>query len=221
MIGMIIITIICLLMIGELTFTRIGTNSAYIKLLIVGISGLIFTFVPYVFTSLLPIFIFTLIFGAITILSRKYELFAFIKSESQNRNYGAQLYPWVMFVMFYVQLKLENPLIFALPMLFMSVCDSAAFAFGNTWNWKPFMILGQKKTLSGSIAFFILAVICSFLLLNMTFPDALWTSMLPFVLILALSTTVVEAISINGYDNLTVPFFAMGVMYFLMPYFLA
>lgn len=214
---MVVATILSLILIGELSHTRVGTSSSLVKFFIVAVSGAFFSFVPYIVHSVLPVFLFTVFFGSFSFFARKFEVFSFIRDEEINQTYGMYFYPWVMFVMFYVQHIFQEPILFTIPMLLMSTCDSFAFLVGRHIPWKTYHIGGNTKTLSGSLAYASCAMAATtvMLALHSTLPiDAI----LPYALGFTLFTTAVEGVSPAGFDNITVPFSAMAVLYILIPY---
>lgn len=102
----------------------------------------------------------------------------------------------------------NDPLLYVVPILIVTLADTCAALIGTHTREPRFLRGGQGKTLEGSVAFFAVAAICTYLpvllLANATPSDALLISVT-----VALITTVVEAASEYGLDNLLVPLAAL------------
>lgn len=125
---------------------------------------------------------------------------------------GAWLYPVSVYVVFWVHEKVfqHDLLAFYLPVLILAISDPLAAITGKQWPKGPYRIgRNDVKTLAGSAAFFLSALAVSLAV------PALLHSPLPLVAIpvIALAATVAEALSRNGYDNLSIPLTVMGVLY--------
>ncbi|ULT24411.1 hypothetical protein KUH03_36325 [Sphingobacterium sp. E70] len=79
------------------------------------------------------------------------------------------------------------------------------------------MILGAKKTLTGSIVFFISAIIVAFLVWKYAHGSNLGFQELSIITSIALMATLAEALSKDGYDNLTIPISTIAGLYILLP----
>ena len=97
-----------------------------------------------------------------------------------------------------------DPLTFSVPILTMVLPDAAAALVGTRWGTHRFGRPGREKTVEGSAAFFILALPCICLPLRY-WTGRGWAAALVLSLYVALLATLVEALSWNGTDNLTVP----------------
>jgi len=151
-------------------------------------------------------------------LSMKYN---FLKSINavDRKTYGNLLYPLiVMFVFaFYIYAKehftLFGPrLYFYLPILVFALCDPAAAFAGRYYQKTRPHITG--KTLVGSAAFFVLAFLISLPLLlyyNRGGLDVF--TLIALALALALTTTLAEKWSTNGWDNFNISFTAVIVLF--------
>lgn len=77
--------------------------------------------------------------------------------------------------------------------------------------------LRRKKTVLGSIVFFISANIVSFLIWKYTHDSSLGIQELTVITAIALMATLAEALSKDGYDNLTIPISTIVSLYILLP----
>ena len=106
----------------------------------------------------------------------------------------------------------DNRLIGLLGMFIMAYGDGFASLVGKAVDSKAFTILGSKKTLAGSLTMFVI----SFIIALAVF--ALQNSGLYVLkaLVIAIVATLLEAISIKGTDNLTVPIITSVITYFII-----
>lgn len=99
---------------------------------------------------------------------------------------------------------------FYLPILSLAFADPMAALVGKKWGVKKYTFMGHSKTYLGSLACAITAFVLCY-----TAIEAQWVTnglfyVMAFSTIYAVSVAFVEAISIRGYDNLTIP--VAGVM---------
>jgi len=122
---------------------------------------------------------------------------------ADRKSLGSVIYP-LPFLICFVITKIENSTLYLyLPLLTFILADSAA-ALGGIWlRWIPYKIGKQTKTVSGSIAFFTIAVILAMLIINRFF-DIRLLILFGISLIMALLTTLIEAITPKGLDNISI-----------------
>ena len=90
---------------------------------------------------------------------------------------------------------------FVYGMLILGFSDTSANIIGSQWKLWEFKIMSQRKTISGSAAFFLCRVMISY---STTYYDGLDIK-LDMLSVLCLTLTLVEAVHIFGLDNLTLP----------------
>ena len=98
----------------------------------------------------------------------------------------------------------DDPLLFQIPVLVLTLADSAAALIGKGYGQKSYSALGEQRTFEGSAAFFVATFLCVHLPLLI----ALRTGRIESVLIglnVALLVTCFEAISVRGLDNVFIP----------------
>ncbi len=102
-----------------------------------------------------------------------------------------------------------DALMFGVPILVLTLADTAAALVGIRYGRARLTIAAGDKSVAGSIAFFIVAFVCASIPVVL-----LGHAELPAVLagaaILACVTTTVEALAGNGLDNLLVPLAAFA-----------
>ena len=124
--------------------------------------------------------------------------------KTERKSIGSVVYPLPIFICYAVALRENSQLYLYLPLLTFILADPAAASVGLSLGWKPYRIWNEKRTISGSMAFFISTVLISLVVVNIHagagFLDRFW-----ILLLIALPATLIESVSPRGSDNLTVP----------------
>lgn len=209
------ITIMALLMLGELSLTRLNTPNSRVKLYLQTISGIIVCLLPFVVSSWIPVFIFS-VFMTFLIFYSRYNKLVFFKANYRHPSYGSQIYPIVFFCLYMLCYWTDKPIYFSLPVLLFTASDGLAGELGNIFKWKPYRINRVSKTMSGSLAFFVSAFVFSSI--SFYFFDNSFSvlSIVGYSLLMALFTTIAEALFTKGWDNISVPFVAVLILYGLI-----
>ncbi len=168
---------------------------------------------PFFFKEAAPVFILCGSFLLLLILSKKFNLLPSINAIDRISR-GSYLFPIAVAGSFYIAILLKVPLLYYLPLSIMAFGDPMACIVGKRFPIGPYKTKYANKTIAGSTAFFITAFILSLLFLGFTNQD-LKVSLIPAAALLALGTTVAEGITGKGYDNLSIPFTAALILYFL------
>jgi phytol kinase len=120
----------------------------------------------------------------------------------RRHSFGDLCFPVAIAALFLVSAR--DPMTFYIPILTMTLADAAAALVGTRRGAHVFRRAGREKSIEGSAAFFIVALPCAYVPLRV-WSGGDWVAMLLLSLTLALLATLVEALSWNGLDNLTVP----------------
>jgi phytol kinase len=124
-------------------------------------------------------------------------------------SYGSAMFPIVVCICFWRYAQTQDLTRFYLPVLVMALADPAACIVGKRL---PISKLFRKKTLGGSLAFFVLAFGLGLAMFGFLQVGNTWASALAQAAALGLATTFAEAVSGRGFDNLTIPLAALAVM---------
>lgn len=103
------------------------------------------------------------------------------------------------------------PFQYVVPLLILTVSDAAAAIVGRARPMGQFTVFGNRKTVSGSAAFLVTAFAITWTILFMTTGWSSWPVLLVSVTT-AIATTVAEAVSVKGLDNLSVPLAAWLIL---------
>jgi phytol kinase len=98
----------------------------------------------------------------------------------------------------------DNRLLFCLPVAVLTFADAAAALAGRRWGSHRYPAGGDCKTLEGSAAFFIVALVCT-LACRWAFDAGGPALTLPVAVLVSLLLTFVEAAAGQGTDNLLIP----------------
>jgi len=103
----------------------------------------------------------------------------------------------------------DTPEIIAIGIIAMSYGDGFASLIGSKYGKHGYQILGDYKTLEGSLAMFIM--ICIMGLIVLLYYQAPLN--IPLIIVIAVSAAFIEGVTPKGLDNLTVSFLASFIYY--------
>ena len=122
-----------------------------------------------------------------------------------RKSYGSFLFPVSIYACFICFQHFGNPAYFYLPIVILSACDPVAALVGKRWPFGKFAVGNSHKTLMGSAAFFVsaLIIIAMFsIFINQEKPSF---NLFFYSFAFAVVTTIAEALSRNGTDNFSIP----------------
>lgn len=140
-----------------------------------------------------------------------------------RKSWGSITYPLSVYgcFCFYsnVRYEAQGLVFFYLPILILAICDPVAALCGRRWPMGKYRVRQETKTLMGSGCFFATAFAISLMLLALSEPlnDApicVWLASM----IIATTTTLAEARSSKGADNLFIPLAAALSLYAVIYY---
>lgn len=164
-------------------------------------AGLLCLTFPYLFSSPWSVLILSLLFLALVIGGRILGLLDGVHGV-ERVSFGAYAFPVVIAALFF--LAEGDALLFQIPVLVLTLADSAAALIGKGYGQREYTALGEMRTFEGSAAFFVATLLCVHLPLLLS----LQTGRVESVLIafnVAVLVTCFEAISVRGLDNLFIP----------------
>jgi phytol kinase len=167
---------------------------------------------PFLFNDHWPVLFLCGGFLLILLLSLKLGLLPSINAVDRKTR-GSVLFPIVVYCCFLTYRHYGLYIFYYLPILVLAFCDPAAAFVGKRWPWGRFTLLGHTKTLSGSLAFFAVASLLGVFLFRSA-EEAPMGEAIVLALLVAASTTVAEAVTHWGYDNLTIPTVATAILAF-------
>lgn len=126
-----------------------------------------------------------------------------------RKSVGAIVFPLAM--VFLLLLPEPRGVVFTLSVLLLAIPDAVSGIIGVRYGKRLYYIADYRRSAEGSIAFFVTALPLSWGLLHLQGGYALLPA-LAGALILSVVVTVVEAISVWGWDNLTIPVASAGIL---------
>ena len=200
-------------------------------------TGIICLSFPFFLESHWSVLFLTVSFVIILVVSKKYNLLKSINAVRRATS-GAMLFPVIIYLMFWVysiygqhnttgthlehqefsRFSLGGTIYYFLPILILSISDPVAALFGKKWSRGRYSVWGNRKTLVGSSAFFGSAFLLS---VFFVIPNAIDVNCgLIICLSVAAASTLLEAISDKGYDNIFIPFSVAAVLVLFNQYLL-
>ncbi len=112
----------------------------------------------------------------------------------------------------------REPWVFTTALLFVALADGMAAIVGKKWGKVrlPLRVFGLRKTLEGSTAYVVMAVISVALGALLGGHDAIFLAPIAAFAVMPLVSAGIEAVSPYGIDNITVPLFVVVVLNLLV-----
>jgi dolichol kinase len=148
-------------------------------------------------------------FAVLLLLSMKFNFLNSINGVDRI-TWGSLCFPLAVYLCFIANVYYNDSLYFYLPMLVLAISDPAAALVGKATGWCPYQVWGQSKTIGGSLAFFISAILLG-AGFHLGFNHDTLQSKGMAIVIMALVTTAVEAVSTKGWDNVSIPLSVIGM----------
>ncbi len=196
---------------AEILFHKFKWKAEYTRKLVHIGTGLLTLLFPIFIKEINGVAFLCFSFISILFLSIKYDLLKSINAVDR-KTFGSLLYPIIVFITYFVYQQQGHLIYFYAPILTLAIADPMAALVGKRWQKGTYYIFENKKTAIGSFTFFMTSFAINFGLFT-------WFSLgNPFFtcLLIAVSTTIVEGISIKGYDNFTIPITVLVILFFAL-----
>lgn len=165
--------------------------------------GLLALTYPWVFESVWPVTLLSMIYVVLLMLTDRAEPLRRCVGPVMRRvdrpSLGEYYFPVTTAGLF--AMARGDALLYCTPLLLLTVCDAAAAVVGTRYGRHRYRIGASEKSLEGSAAFFASAGVIVGLALSTNRTEHL----VPVALATALSATLIEAVCSRGLDNLFVP----------------
>ena len=156
------------------------------------------------------------LFIIINYLSYKYDIIKEMERDGDDKSektLGTVFYAISLLVMTIFNFSIwHNTFPGLVGTLVMGYGDGFAAIAGKSIKSKDYKVFGSKKTFAGSVTMFIISLIiisCAFVYLNIPY----W-----FIksIVIAIISTILEALSVKGTDNITVPLITMLLVWIVI-----
>jgi phytol kinase len=134
--------------------------------------------------------------------------------KTKRKSVGSVIFPIPVYVCFVVACERGEEMLFHIPVLLLTFSDTFAELGGKKWGKYGPAFFGGRKTAIGSACFFVSALLIKlgYSSIQIVMDFGVNQQGLNGILIIAFLATVVELVSMNGWDNLTVPLVVLGVL---------
>lgn len=197
---------------AELLYHRAGVQVELTRKLVHAGTGLLALLFPVLLHQHWLVLILCAIFGVLLVCTIRFRLLPSIHA-IERESVGSLAYP-VSVYLCYLAFDYQRPqyLYFYMPVLILALSDPLAALVGKRWPWGQFRIGQEYKTLSGSLAFFLSAFVISMAWLSQSVGKLGLAQSTAYALFIAGISTLAEALSRKGYDNLSIPLSVVGAM---------
>jgi len=188
---------------AELLRRAFGYGTGFTRKVIhIGV-GMMSWILPFLFDIPWPFVVAALFFAILNLLDWRFGFFSAMASSDRN-NLGTVYFPLAAATV--VVIFWEQPPLMVAALMPLTWGDGIASVIGNSFGKHAYTIFGHTRTLQGSAGFFLAGLFFTWLALWIVpGPPALGPLLAlgPAVAIMG-STTLIEAVSIWGLDNLTI-----------------
>lgn len=144
-------------------------------------------------------------FGILLICSLRFDLLKSINA-IDRKSVGSLAYPIAVYGCYLAYTHQQGQVVYYyLPILILAISDPLAALSGKKWPLGSYNIMGAHKTATGSVTFFVSAFLITFAVWPYGYSYSLHSDRVLASIVIALSATVAEALSRDGYDNITIP----------------
>lgn len=208
--GVFAFSFLCLFGVGEVLNEKLKIESEYTRKFIHLMTGLIVLLFPYYYESPISVLLLCSSFLLLLGLSKKYKKLNSINGIKRN-SFGSEYYPISVFICFLVYYYQHNIIYYNLPILILAIADPLAAIVGKKTNFIKYKVGEEYKTVGGSMAFMSATFVITFLTFHFLHVNInVWS-----VILISMTTTVVEAFSKKGSDNLWIPISSILLIYLL------
>ncbi len=196
--------------IGEILHRRFKMNAEYARKIIHFGTGMACVTIPLIITNHWLILGSSALFLVFIIYSRSRKIIGALHNINRE-SYGDIFLPITIYFNYLLYRHYDFEALYLLPLLIVSISDTAAFFGGIVFK-------KSKKSIYGTILFFVTTMLASLVLFLLIGLQPL-SNMLILAFICALAGALVELISLKGWDNITVPFVIGGILVLYTEYF--
>ena len=182
------------------------------------VMGLVCTAFPWLFTEFWQVVVTvtgaTLLLLAVRFVPALQVRFGSVLSGVDRSSLGDVFFSLSVLLLF--ALAGREPVFYVVPMLLLTLADTAAALVGMSWGRHCYTADEGFKTWEGSLAFLAVAFLCVALPLFLAQPEQGWRTVL-VALCIAVVTMMLEASAWRGLDNLFVPLAALAMLRLYVP----
>ena len=158
----------------------------------------------YFFTNVWFAIFVPITFVIINYVSYKQDLIKVMERKNQD-GLGTVYYAVSLFILAIVSFGIyQKPILGLIPNVIMAYGDGFAAVVGKCIKSKTYKVGETQKSIAGSITMFIISLIFITIFLKTQYTFELWQTVLIGIIMSGI-VTIIEAISVKGIDNISVP----------------
>lgn len=197
---------LALFALGELLYHVFKVKAEITRKFVHAGTGLLALLFPLLLNSHWWVLLLCATFALILLCSLRFNWLQSINA-IDRKSVGSLAYPVAVYGCYLSYSYQGHQLIYYyLPIMVLAISDPLAALCGRKWPWRPYRIAGASKTLIGSLVFFISAFLIVLLSWRHVYLSRFDTGNVLAFAFIALLATIAEAISRDGYDNVSIPF---------------
>ena len=161
-------------------------------------------FFPFILKSHWTVLALAIAFGLIMFLTKKFGLLQSVHGVERKSD-GAIYHPIAIYTCFLYSQILNQPWFYVIAITILAVSDALAAIVGKNYGANEYIVeVGLRKTIEGSVTFFLTSFLIIHLILLLATPTGRLESVL-IALLISIIVTVFEGVSLKGADNLFIP----------------
>lgn len=198
--------------VAELLYHRFGVQAEITRKLVHAGTGLLSLLFPVLLGDHRLVLLLCASFAGLLVLSIRYRLLQSIHAIDRE-SVGSLAYPVSVYLCYLAfDHQHQQYMYFYLPILLLALCDPLAALVGKRWPVGKYQVGTAYKTLSGSVVFFLSAFTISWAWLYQSVARLSLVQSSGQALLVAGVSTLAEALSHKGYDNLSIPLSVVATM---------
>jgi dolichol kinase len=221
--GLLALLFLSLFAVAEILYYKFKVRAELTRKLVHIGTGFLTLLFPIMLHDQRTVLILCFTFALIILASLKFNFLRSING-IDRKSYGSISYPVSVYGCYLVYYYLKpgspdpyiypNPYVyFYLPILTLAVCDPVAALTGKKFPYGQYKIGKDVKTATGSSSFFVSSVVLTLFVYWFLYPNFFSIeNMLPIALLIAVFSTISEALSGKGIDNITIPVVVLLVL---------
>jgi len=168
-------------------------------------------FFPFILTSHWTVLALAIGFAIIMFMTKRLGWLQSVHGVERKSD-GAIYHPIAIYSCFLYSQILNQPMFYVISILILAISDALAALVGKSYGANEYLVeVGTRKTVEGSITFFLTSFLITHLILLLTTQTGRAESVL-IALLISLIVTIFEGVSLKGADNLFIP---LGTMFIL------
>ncbi len=208
-IGFILVLIFCFEWLRQKELLSPKTTRKYIHIGVAHTWLIAMFYLPELSYAIVPPILFT----GVNYWAYRKNIWKSMNLEEEGREWGTIYYPFAMSIlMLLCWSDRSSQWQGAIAIFILGYGDGLAALVGQKYKILPFQIGSNNKTLLGSAVMLLSSFLVCYLFFPLAYPGE--PGRLEVSLIIALSATIMEAVTPFGLDNLTIPFFVFGILNF-------